>query len=222
MDDKIKWLFTIANKNDIPKERIYEYMLEKHNKTSVRELTPEELKDVTLFASDARLITFEKQVYRLIKMGIDMGIDREQLNRMSKRFGALTMEELDEAGLRGFSAMLAGIEKKIDKELPVIKTDNITVIAPQGDTLLKVRDGDWKVRQHKDELEIHIASVTPKGLLMLADTITTKCMGDKGDVIKVLCGTNKIKEMVVTAPRGNMHTYVYVGEIVGIRIAGVR
>lgn len=110
--DKIKWLFTIASKNKLPKEIIYEYIWEKYGKDSVRQLTAEEIDDVTDYVSQSRSLTNEKMIYLLIKKAERIGISRMSLDNMAKKRGSHNLEDMPRSGLISILVALNGIEKK--------------------------------------------------------------------------------------------------------------
>ena len=61
--NQIKWIFSIARKNDIAKETVYEYIKSKHSVDSIKLLSKEGLDDVLKYVSDSRLTMLEKQLY---------------------------------------------------------------------------------------------------------------------------------------------------------------
>lgn len=124
MNNNIKWLFTIAHENDIPKEVIYEYIQKKFNKDSVKELSESQLKDVTEYVCDSRQIKTSKQIYMINRKAEDMLMSREYLNHLATKYGAHNLEELDENGIRGIMAILSSLEKKFLAHLPRVKVTN--------------------------------------------------------------------------------------------------
>lgn len=112
MDDSVKWLFTIASKNDIPNHVIYDYIKEKYEKTSVRALTPKEMQDTLAYVSDSRMVKNEKQIVRIIAIAKGIPLERESLDRMCSRFGGRRLEDLEEEGLRGMMKIVTSMAEK--------------------------------------------------------------------------------------------------------------
>lgn len=112
MNEDIKWLWTIAGKNDIPKDTIYGYIEKKYQKTHITDLNKAEMDDVLAYVCDSRLVTFEKQVVRIIATAKSIPLDRESLDRMCSRFGQRRLEDLDENGLRGMMSIVTGMVEK--------------------------------------------------------------------------------------------------------------
>ena len=116
--NQIKWIFSIARKNDIAKETVYEYIKSKHSVDSIKLLSKEGLDDVLKYVSDSRLTMLEKQLYFLSKKAASHNISRDALNTMAKKYGAHTIEELDEKGVRGLIAIVESMYKAMVKNAP--------------------------------------------------------------------------------------------------------
>lgn len=223
MKKKIKWLFTIARKNDIPKEEIYRYMEENHGKDSVRKLTHEEMDDVLKFVSDSRLVTFEKQIFMLIKKGEEIGVDRDHLNNLSKKFGAHNIEELDEKGIKGLIAIVNSMEKKYYKNLPRFTVSNETTVGDSGYKEYKMAEGTWVSTPHKDGIFMshedyptykQIVDICGDPIILPNDKQTLSNV--KGPMQVEVNGT----ELGWLNGRGIMMMYVYKGKGLGFLIKG--
>ncbi|MDD2297518.1 MAG: hypothetical protein PHX79_06855 [Sphaerochaetaceae bacterium] len=128
MNSKVKWLFTIANKNDVPQEIIYDYIAKHFGKDSIKKLSDTEIDDVTRYVSDSRLVKNEKQLFLIIKKAEGILVSRDHLDRLSSKFGAHNLEELDENGIRGIMSILSSLEKKFLSRLPSIEIqDNVSI-----------------------------------------------------------------------------------------------
>lgn len=138
-NSKIKWIFTLAGKNNITEESLYAYIKEKHNAESMKSLTDKQLNDVMLFVSDSRMIKTEKQIYLACKIAEELGIGDDGLNSLAKRLGAPSFRDLNEKGAAG---MIAILTKMRASKAVVTISPGINLVVSNGEKSLYVNTGD--------------------------------------------------------------------------------
>jgi hypothetical protein len=219
MKDKIKWLFSIAGKNDIPKEQIYEY-IKRFGKDSIRDLTEAELDDTLMYVSDSRLVKNEKQICLIEKKAASIMVCREHLDRLSHKFGSHTLEELDESGLRGILSILATMERNFLSHLPVIEINEEMEVVCGASTILtedRPTPGNWVARPDGNKVRVCAERYLQSSIEKIADSKHTYTRTAKKDIFPV-----RVAGTVVCWGSGKVSItiYRYNSKAVGLVVCG--